>query len=271
MKLNAPSLTVGFPPGRIIALIFVLVLCAPLALTQSDEQPRAASRAMTLDEFQAGFARIRALGFVQSLRRGPTGVGHTFEQLLGLNENNIALADIGFADLKAHRAGSSSMVTLFSADRGAWRINQLDAVRRFGVRDNRNRMSLFVTLSRTPNDAGLFLQIDDEMISARHTSGEILAEWRLAYLAERFRRKFPALILITAASEMRSGVEWFHFNRARLLTETSPDRIREAFVAGNILVDLRVYERGTSARNHGTGFRAREDRLPMLFRNIREL
>ncbi len=228
---------------------------------------------MTLGEFQINFARIQNLGFVPSLRRGPTGVGHTFEQLLGLNENNIALADIGFADLKAHRAGSSSMVTLFSADRGAWRINPLDAVQRFGVRDDQGRTSLFVTLSRTPNAAGLFLHIGDETISARHAaSGTVLAEWQLAYLAQRFRAKFPALILVSAASETRAGgVEWFHFTRAQLLTETSPHRIREAFIAEDIMVDLRVYEHGGSARNHGTGFRTREDRLPMLFRSVREL
>lgn len=261
---------------KLTALILIIALCVSPIFAQETETQRPAAthprlRQMTLDEFRVNFARIRSLGFVRSLRRGPTGVGHTFEQLLGLNENNIALADIGFADIKAHRAGSSSMVTLFSADRGAWRINPLDAVRRFGARDNQNRMSLFVTLARVPNAAGLFLQIDEETISARHTSGEILAEWQLSYLAERFSRKFPALLLVTAATEMRDGIEWFHFTRAQLLTDTSPERIREAFIAGNILVDLRLYERTTSARNHGTGFRAREDRLAALFRNVREL
>jgi hypothetical protein len=262
---------------KAVALILIIAFCVSSSLAQETETTRSGAathprlRRMTLDEFRENFARIRSLGFVQSLRRGPTGVGHTFEQLLGLNENNIALADIGFADIKAHRAGSSSMVTLFSADRGAWRMNPLDAVRRFGARDNQNRMSLFVTLAREPNAAGLFLRIDEETISARHTSGEILAEWQLDYLAERFRRKFPALLLVTAVSEMRDGVEWFHFTRAQLLTDTSPERIREAILAENILVDLRLYERETSARNHGTGFRAREDCLPALFRNVREL
>lgn len=263
---------------NMIALILALTLFVmqlPTHAQNDGNQPAISHprlRSMTLEEFQSRFARIRGLGFVRTLRRGPTGVGHTFEQLLGLVENNIALADLGFADLKAHRAGSSSMVTLFSADRGAWRINPLDAVRRFGTRGTHGRMSLLVTLSRTPNEAGLFLQIDDETISARHTSGQVLAEWQVSYLAERFRAKFPALLLISATSEMRAGgIEWFHFNRAQLLMETSPERIREALLNGNIVVDLRVYEREARARNHGTGFRAREDRLPLLFRNVVEL
>ena len=44
---------------------------------------------MTLEEFRKRFNEIRDMGFVQSLRKGSTGVGYTFEELLGIEENNI--------------------------------------------------------------------------------------------------------------------------------------------------------------------------------------
>lgn len=41
---------------------------------------------MTLDEFRLAFARAKNLGYVRATRSGPTGVGHTFETLLGLKK-----------------------------------------------------------------------------------------------------------------------------------------------------------------------------------------
>ena len=50
---------------------------------------------MTLDEFKSKMKKIKALGFVKSLRKGPTGIGHTLEKHLEIHENNIALPDFG--------------------------------------------------------------------------------------------------------------------------------------------------------------------------------
>lgn len=84
-------------------------------------------------------------------------------------------------------------------------------------------------------------------------------------------QKLPALIFVGAFSEMRGDVEWFKYDRAQLLTDTSVSIIRNQIMEGNILVDLRLHDKITSARNHGTGFRAREDKLPALFKNVKEL
>ena len=260
---------------RLVALVLALLLTlTPLARAQERAPARAGQAgvaALTLAEFQQAFARVRARGWVRSERRGPTGVGHTLERLLGLAENNIALPDLGFAELKAHRAGSLTPVTLFTADRGAWRMDPLAAVRRYGTRDRRGRRSLYATLRREPNPAGLFLHLDAETVSARHISGEVLAEWRLDELTRRFAQKFPALVLVTAESERRAGVEWFRFARARLLAGASPVLLREQIARGYIVIDLRLYDDETRARNHGTAFRAPADLLPSLFQTAQEL
>ena len=226
---------------------------------------------MTLNEFKIAFAKIKNKGWIQSKRKGPTGIGQTLEQLLGLKEDNIALPDLGRVELKAHRIGSSSMITLFTFNRKVWKMNPLDAIRKYGTPDENGRLGLYFTMSRTPNSTDLFLHLEAESISVRHISGEILAEWQLAALAERFMQKSPRLILVSAFSEMRGDIEWFKFDRARLLTDTSPEIIRNQILEGNILVDLRLHDKGMSARNHGTGFRAREGNLPGLFKNVRDL
>jgi len=226
---------------------------------------------MTLRKFQKAFAKIKKAGYVPSKRRGPTGVGHTLEKLLGLRENNIALPDLGNVELKTHRIGSGSMITLFTFNKKAWKMKPLEAVRRYGTPDKNGRLGLYFTMSQTPNSMGLFLDIGSGRISVRHVSGQLIAEWQLDVLAGQFSKKLPAMVLVSAHSEMRGDIEWFKFSRARLLTATSPEIIHDQIRAGNILVDLRLHDKKTMARNHGTGFRAHEDKLPFLFKNIREL
>jgi hypothetical protein len=226
---------------------------------------------MTINQFRLRFDKIRQMGWVPSKRRGPTGVGHTLEQLLGLKENNVALPDLGKVELKAHRVNSPSMITLFTFNRRAWKMNQLDAIRKFGVPDKNGRLGLYFTMSRIPNSAGLFLHIDDTAISVRHISGVIVVEWQLVNLARQFCAKVPALIIVSALSEIRGDREWFRFTRAQLLRGTSPSIIRDQIEQGNILVDLRLHDKGTRARNHGTGFRTLESKLDRLFAHIEEL
>ncbi len=229
------------------------------------------NKKMGLGEFRKRFAAIKKRGWVKSLRKGPTGVGHTLQELLEITEDNIALPDLHSAELKAHRTGSNNMITLFTFNRKAWKMKPLDAIRKYGTPDENGRLGLYFTMSLKPNSQGLFLDTDKDSISVRHKSGEIIAVWIMENLKEQFIKKIPAMILVSAATEERADVEWFQYTRARLLTGTSPNTLLSQIEEGNILVDLRLHDRGTSVRNHGTGFRAFEDRLPALFNNVVDL
>ncbi|HGJ64441.1 TPA: hypothetical protein ENS27_03500 [bacterium] len=223
---------------------------------------------MNLSEFQIRFKELKSKGFVPSTRNGPTGIGHTLETYLGMTENNISLPDLEEAELKAHRSQSSNMITLFTFNRKVWKMPPLDAIRKYGSLDKNGRLGLYYTMSLKPNSAGLFLNIGDNDISVRHISGEIIAEWNLEILSGHFVKKIPALILVSAFTEERDGKEYFHFYRAQLMNGTSPDILAHQFQAENILVDLRLHDKITRARNHGTGFRTYENRLPFLFSSI---
>ena len=52
---------------------------------------------------------------------------------------------------------------------------------------------------------------------------------------------------------------------------TSSDILFNQFKQENIFIDLRLHDNGTRARNHGTGFRTFENKLPYLFKDIKEL
>lgn len=226
---------------------------------------------MTLEEFQTKFSEIRGRGFVETRRKGPTGVGHTLEQLLGLTENNIALPDFGRIELKAHRSSSPSLITLFTFNRKAWIMNPEEAVRKYGTPDDTGRLGLYFTMSLTPNAAGVFLKMEGDRLQVRHVDGTVIAQWELGKISERFMQKIPALILVSASSEERNGREYFWYNRAQLLEGSSPEILREQFARQNVVLDLRLHDQQTRARNHGTGFRAYESNLPRLFARVKDL
>jgi hypothetical protein len=205
------------------------------------------------------------------MRKGPTGIGFTLETLLGISENNVASPDIEGAELKAHRTDASGLITLFTFNNKVWKIPSIDAVRKYGSLDKNGRQGLYYTMSLKPNSAGLFLDVQESEIHVRHVSGEIIATWRLQDLTDRFMQKIPALLFVSTFTEERDDVEYFHFYRAQLMRGTSPELLAGQFKAENIVVDLRLHDAETMARNHGTGFRTYENRLPMLFENIADL
>ncbi|MDR3345683.1 MAG: MvaI/BcnI family restriction endonuclease [Campylobacteraceae bacterium] len=226
---------------------------------------------MTIEEFTDSFQKIKALGFVPAKRKCPTGIGYTLENLLGIVENNNAHPDIEGAELKAHRTKGNSMITLFTFNNKVWKMPPLEAVKKYGSLDKDGRQGLYYTMSLKPNSAGLFLDVQNTEISVRHICGEVVATWQLETLAERFMQKLPALLFVSTFTEEHDGVEYFHYYRAQLMRGTSPELLANQFRAENILVDLRLHDRGTMARNHGTGFRTYEDKLPLLFNSITDL
>ena len=226
---------------------------------------------MQIFEFKEKFKEIKKLGYVRTKRNGPTGIGYTLESLLGISENNNAKPDIDGAELKAHRTNVNGLITLFTFNNKVWKMPPLDAVKKYGSIDKNGRKGLYYTMSLKPNSAGLFLNVNQKEISVCHISGEVIAVWQLENLAKRFLQKIPSLIFVSTFSEERDGIEYFHYYRAQLMNGTSPELLYDQFRAENILVDLRLHDKGTMARNHGTGFRTYEDKLPLLFNNIKDL
>lgn len=93
---------------------------------------------MNLKELESKLLKIKNMGFVESLRKGSTGIGFTFETLFGVKENNIPIPDIGGrVEIKTIRKDSKSLITLFTFNRGVWSIKQSELVRKFGYIDKK--------------------------------------------------------------------------------------------------------------------------------------
>ena len=244
--------------------IFFAYICVGCKMTEN--------KIMKITEFQKKLKDIRSKGFIRSKRKGPTGVGYTLESELGIKENNIAVPDLGFAELKSHRENHTGLVTLFTFNRNAWKIAPLLAIEKYGSYDTDNRRGMYYTVTQKPNSVGLFLTCNDDTIQVQHTSGEVILQWAIDSVAERFSKKIKSLVLVSAKIELRSGYEYFYYYRARLLQgNMSKQGLVNAFISGDFVIDLRLHDKITMARNHGTAFRVKENKLINLFSNISEL
>jgi len=228
---------------------------------------------MNLKELESKLSEIKNMGFVESLRKGSTGIGFTFETLFGVKENNIPIPDIGGrVEIKTIRKDSKSLITLFTFNRGVWNIKQSELVRKFGYIDKKGRIALKNTVyyGRAVSQ-GLFLDINESkniIHLVDENTKEIVATWDVYVIVGIFMTKMSRLLIVMADRKKEHGKEYFHYNEAYLLTDPSPRKFISAIKKSLIGIDIRMHLKESRAvRNRGTAFRIKEKDLIKLYEN----
>jgi hypothetical protein len=222
---------------------------------------------MNIKTLQAKLEKIKSMGFVVSLRKGNTGIGFTLETLLEIAENNLKMPDLGTIELKSKRKNASTPVTMFTFNKAAWKIKQIEAIKNYGYEDTTGRQALYCFVSSKPNQQGLYLKTTTVSLQMYHKDGTLVAEWLADNLEETFTKKMPALVLVQAETRINSEEkEEFWYDEAHLLSKPSGKKLLEMIANNDILVDVRMHInlRG-SVRNHGTAFRTDETKLIHCF------
>lgn len=232
---------------------------------------------MTLTELKRRLKVLKNRGFIPSKRKGPTGIGYTFEAELNLKETNIAIPDLGGRiELKTTRENSNSFVTLFTFNKSVWQIHPKEAIKKYGYFDENKRHCLYVTVGfGTPNNQGLLLDMDktNENLQLKDKTGILIGNWKISHIIAKFLSKTGRLIVVFAESRKNeSGVEEFFYKNAYLLENPSDDSFVNAIRKKSAFVDIRMYLiPNGSVRNHGTGFRVYERDLGLLYKTREEL
>jgi len=248
---------------------------------------------MEYPEFQRKIAQIKETGYVQSHRKGDTGIGKTLEDLLDITENNIAGPDFATYELKAGRKESVSMLTLFTkAPLPASANKRLLEV--FGYAERKTPKDykqlsltgkeigkskidvedkeLHVTVDALRlNSVGLKLGIKENRLFIDN-SKNVEAYWDNDTLRKAFENKYHRLVYVLADHKIERGKECFWFNEAFLLDGFSFERFSELVVEGKLKVDIRIghYPDGR-LHDHGTGFRILPRYLPQCFKTIKRI
>ncbi len=234
----------------------------------------------TLEEFITEFEKVKAMGWIKTHRSGPTGIGKTLEDLLGIPENNLDEPDFGEYELKSCRINSNSMLTMFTRAPEPRRANTFLRLK-YGYSsdtyDNEEKV-LHATLSAdrfTPiADTGHKLKIGCAhfgiYIESEDGAEEVM--WPRELLRASFEKKYKnKFIYAKALSRGEGEFEEFKFEEAYEVAGFDYEAFIKLLEAGKIYVDLRIgqYHRGRNqgkTHDHGTGFRIKESDQPLLFK-----
>jgi hypothetical protein len=230
-------------------------------------------KTMTIDQIVVKLKEIRDLGFVPTMRVGNTGIGYTLETLFGIAENNVRTPDFGEIELKSQRKNISTPITLFTSDKGAWRIKHSVVIRNYGYVDKKDRQALKCFVTSKPNPQGLFTLADELELKLFHTSGVLIASWPIELILKRFSEKMVALVTVLAETRLDKDLrEEFWFNEAYFLHAPSRENFVTALRQGAIVLDIRTHLKDSgAARNRGTAFRTLESDLPLFFAHREKL
>ncbi|RPD35616.1 hypothetical protein HWHPT5561_06695 [Petrotoga sp. HWH.PT.55.6.1] len=216
------------------------------------------------------------MGYVPSLRKGPTGIGFTLESLLGLTETNIPVPDLGGRiEIKAARRDSNSLITLFTFNRGVWQIRTIDFIEQYGYIDKNGRKSIYCTVSSDSyNNQGLIIKVrkDNQSLELLDKRNKLLALWSIYSLVGKFLNKLGMVLFVLADTKKVDKIEQFHFNEAYMLYNPLTDNFIDALEKSIVKIDFRMHiKENNTIRNHGTGIRIKEIDLPLLYGNKKQL
>jgi hypothetical protein len=220
------------------------------------------------------------MGWIPTHRSGPTGIGKTLEDLLGIVENNLDEPDFGDYELKSCRLNSNSMLTMFTRSPQPARSNtylRLKYGYASGAYDNDEKVlhstlsaDRFTPISNTGNMLKIVCLADRISIASQDGIEEVY--WSRETLKKCFEKKYKNKFVYAKAESRGAGqYEEFRFVEAYEVSGFDYDAMIELLEKGKIYVDLRIgqYHGGTKAgktHDHGTGFRIKEIDQPLLFK-----
>lgn len=236
---------------------------------------------VTLDDFIYEYKKIKKQGWIKTHRAGPTGIGKTLEDLLGIPENNLDAPDFGEYELKSCRLNSQSMLTMFTKAPQPARANtylRLKYGYSSNAYDNNEKVlhstltaSHFVPIANTGKQ--LKIVCDYERISITSNDGTENIYWTRNSLQKAFNKKFKNKFVYAKAESRGTGInEEFHFIEAYEVSGFDYYAMINLLEQGKIFIDLRIgqYPDGRT-HDHGTAFRIKEIDQPLLFRFVRGL
>ncbi|RME80629.1 MAG: MvaI/BcnI restriction endonuclease family protein [Zetaproteobacteria bacterium] len=257
---------------------------------------------ITKEELIERLRAIKARGWIENARPGNDGgVGNTLEDLLGIEENNLPIPNASEWELKCQRLGTSSLTTLFHLEPSPRALKLVPSMllpkygwphpkagRRYPPDEMSFRQTIRAT-ARTDRGFGIVVDraqrkivvsFDARSVDPRHRDwlesvreraglGELDPQpyWGFDDLFHKAGTKLHNCFYVGARVKRERGKEFYHYCKILMLERLSLDRFIGAIAEGLILVDFDARTR----HNHGTKFRFRKDKLPMLYERVTEI
>jgi len=231
------------------------------------------------------FYKVKDMGWVESHRINNTGVGKTFEDYVGVVENNYDKPDLFGFEIKSHRAISSSYVTLFTKAPSYPNGANAYLKDKFGdCYEGKTMRKLHTSMFADSfnNYLGKYsFKLDNNenerrvYITVYSLGGKDLLDRSVFYTYDDIelilQNKLQNLFLVLAQNRYNStGNECFYFNSAEIYTNPSLRNFLTLLDKGEIMYDIRIgcYQSGANIgkpHDHGSGFRIKECNMFKLY------
>jgi hypothetical protein len=229
---------------------------------------------VVLSELLEKFDLIKERGWIDSLRTGDTGIGYTFETLLGIKENNDQNADFKGIEIKCKgtkegQSSSSGKVNLFqSGPKWLVKATSKELIRILGRPGDDGLYACYSQVTPTPNNLGLLLDIlhIQQRINFRKNA-DALGYWPFSQLSKRLVEKHSRAAFVKAQVRNKKSKDQFVYEELVYCDRPSIDRFVNLVADRNIVFEFTMSEKpGGKIRNHGYPWRMiRAEFLDQLF------
>lgn len=232
---------------------------------------------IAVTELQTYIQDIYKTGWIQTQKPGDTGVGYTFESLIGIEANSSKEPDYKGIEIKCSRGKSSTLQTLFSKTPNYADLEnkRKDLVINNGYWDSiRSRYALYITIKASEiNSKGWQLVLDDksERIYVCQ-DGKAVVYYEYNILKNSLASKHKQTIFIKASSKNRNTKndynELFLYDSAYYCEESSFINFISLIEEGKISLDFAIHHNPETGktRDHGFLWRIGKDYIPLLFK-----
>lgn len=219
-----------------------------------------------LNDLLGKFDQISEMGWINSLREGDTGIGYTFESLIGIEENNDRKADFHGIEIKCKKikeSGSSGgKINLFQ-QAPCWesQISALERLRMIGQPDLQGRYACHSQVTTTSNNIDLWLDPYATPEQIDLLKGNIrFGHWPHSVLAERLKEKHSRAVFVKAKVGKTTGGQRFHYKELIYCEQPSIRRFTDLIKDRRLVFEFLMSEKeGGKVRNHGYPWRLSSD------------
>jgi len=227
---------------------------------------------------------ISSMGFIQTMRPGDTGIGYTFESLLGIKANNSVKPDYKGIEIKTKRDDRLSHRTTLFSKTPDWRKSRLkgslDLLQTRGkYSEARSRLQLYHQISSVKaNSYGLILHVNpnDSILEQRYvddTTDIMDVIWDLDVLNDTLRKKHRETFWVSAQVKGRGNGknEMFWYTSVKHTGNIDLNALPILLELGVISLDYTIKETATGgAKDQGYLFKMATSDLDLLFQQVHE-
>ena len=225
--------------------------------------------------FQKQFNNIRKKGWIESKRKGKTGIGYTFEELLNKKEDNLPIADYQGIEIKTvHNYIKNKVIHLFNATPdGEYLYPIKDILKYLGYPDKNNPQFKVFNIDVTTRkytkigyNKKIILKVDykNEKIYLKLYKNNIedktlKISWSFGLLKEKIDYKIKKIAIIGANTHKKKEIEIFKYTGYKMYEIKSFNKFIECIDKGYIIITFKIGyfksgKRKGQIHDHGTGF-----------------